>query len=91
MSTYNQGIFNNKPRHELPPLPDLVWEPCATCWGQGRIYSQISSDEIQLAVERGGEEFADRFRGKMWKASCPSCLGTGTTLGGAAGDALKPI
>lgn len=30
----------------IPVLPPTVWEPCATCWGQRRIFEDLNGEGL---------------------------------------------
>lgn len=59
-----------------PPTSEpLVWAPCPTCWGQGRV--------LEMAPAGNGEGTVSRW------GTCSGCLGVGATP--SAGTALPSL
>jgi hypothetical protein len=58
-----------------PASQHLVWAPCPTCWGQGRILEVAPAGNGEGAVSRWG--------------TCSGCLGVGAAP--STGVALPPL
>jgi hypothetical protein len=50
----------------ITEAPSLHWTPCATCWGQRRIWESVEAANGEGAV--------------LVATACPACLGIGEVL-----------